>query len=175
MLPQWLQGLETDRLRLVPPGLDLVDAWQALHTDPQVTRYIYGPPLTPTDSWRDLAFCIGHAQLRGFSMWAIVHRDSGDFLGRVGPWMPEGWPGLEIGWALDPRFQGQGYATEAARAALTWTARYLPAAATAIHSLHPENTPSQSLAQRLGAQRLGDAMISEEAYQIWVSALDDWR
>lgn len=175
MLAVWQRGIETERLRLVAPGPALTQAWEALHTDPQVNRYLYGPQMTAADSWRDLAFCIGHAALRGFSMWAIVCRSSGDFLGRVGPWMPEGWPGLEIGWALDPRVQGRGYATEAARAALTWTARHLPAAASAIHSLHPDNAPSLSLAQRLGAQPLGEATISGHQYQVWVSALSDWR
>lgn len=27
---------------------------------------------------------------------------SGRFIGRIGPWRPEGWPGLEVAWTLAP-------------------------------------------------------------------------
>ena len=171
LFPTWLAGVETERLRLLPLGPDFADAWRALHLDASVVKYLYGPAMTAPDCWRDLAFAIGHAHLRGFSMWAVCDRQDGRFLGRVGPWMPDGWPGLEIGWAFMPDSQGQGYATEAAKAVLDWAARHLPGAATAIHSIHPDNLPSQTLAQRLGAQQLGDATISDQLYQIWVSDL----
>ncbi|MGO4333335.1 GNAT family N-acetyltransferase [Labrys sp. KB_33_2] len=44
----------------------------------------------------------------------------GQWVGRVGPWQPEGWPGTEIGWALYRSHWGKGYATEAAARCVTW-------------------------------------------------------
>lgn len=175
LITQWRAGIQTDRLILRAPTPGDAEAWAALHADPKVTQHIYAAAMTPEDSWRDLAFTLGHAAMRGFSMWAIETREDGRFIGRVGPWMPQGWPGLEIGWALRPDAQGKGYATLAAKAALTWTARNMPGAAAAIHSLHPSNARSQALVKRLGAQCLGDAHIAGDAYKIWVSDLSAWR
>ena len=41
---------------------------------------------------------IGHWELRGFGLWAVEERASGAFLGRIGCFEPEGWPGFEIGY-----------------------------------------------------------------------------
>ncbi|TFD42119.1 N-acetyltransferase [Cryobacterium sp. TMT1-2-1] len=58
--------------------------------------------------------------MRGYGLWALEHRGSGAFLGFTGlaP-MPGGVPGgVEVGWRLAREAWGQGYATEAAKAAL---------------------------------------------------------
>jgi hypothetical protein len=47
-----------------------------------------------------MALFIGHWQLRGYGWWAVEDRRTGDFLGRIGLYNPEGWPGIEIGWLL---------------------------------------------------------------------------
>lgn len=171
----WQRGFESARLLFKPIGPSNEADWQALHLDKAVTQYVYGPDMTVADCWRDLAFAIGHAQLRGFSMWAVYTLAEEQFIGRVGPWMPEGWPGLEVGWAIGSEFQGKGYGSEAAEAALDWTAQNIPGAACAIHSLHPENAQSLALAKRIGAQFLGDADISGDPHQIWVSDLSRRR
>src|SRR5580692_11139014 len=77
-----------------------------------------GGPLSRDDAWRQMAMLIGHWELRGFGMWAVEEKATGEFVGRVGLHYPEGWPGAEIGWALARRMWGRGYAHEAARAAL---------------------------------------------------------
>ena len=48
----------------------------------------------------------------------VVERASGDLIGRIGCWNPEGWPGFEVGWLLRRASWGRGFATEGARAAL---------------------------------------------------------
>ena len=65
-----------------------------------------------------MALVLGHWQLRGFGLWAVEERATGMLAGRVGCWQPEGWPGLEIGWALRREFWGRGYATEAAQSVM---------------------------------------------------------
>lgn len=168
--PSWHDGLETQRLLMRPLASNLVDAWLAMHLDDKVSKFVVGPPLSPDDCWRDLAFAIGHSILRGFSMWAVFEKDSGTFLGRVGPWMPAGWPGLEIGWAFGPQGRGKGYAYESVAASLAWTHTNLKIPA-AIHSIHPDNAASKKLAIKLGAEQLGTADISGERHEVWVSDL----
>ena len=60
----------------------------------------------------------------GFGMWAVEAPGVAPFLGFVGLWRPDFQapfiPCVEIGWRLAFSFWGNGYATEAARAALTY-------------------------------------------------------
>lgn len=110
--------LETERLRLRPFRPDDCDAYAEMCSDPEVMRHLTGAPLTRAESWRHLAFILGHWQLRGYGMWAVEEKGSGAFLGRIGFNHPEGWPGFELGWILLRRYWGRGFATEGTRAAL---------------------------------------------------------
>ena len=84
-----------------------LDAYAAMCGDPEVMRYLGdGYPLTRAEAWRNMALVLGHWQLRGFGLWAVEERATGLLAGRVGCWQPEGWPGLEIGWALRREFLG---------------------------------------------------------------------
>ncbi len=67
-----------------------------------------------------MAMFVGHWSLRGYGLWAAEERATGEFVGRIGLWNPEGWPGLEVGWLLDCACWGRGLATEGARAALAY-------------------------------------------------------
>ena len=51
---------------------------------------------------------MGHMDLRGYSILAIEERATETLLGRSGPWFPEGWPMLEVGWLVDLRRQQGG-------------------------------------------------------------------
>ena len=84
-----------------------------------------GGPLDVADTWRQMAFFVGHWELRGYGLW-VVERE-GELIGRVGLLQPEGWPGLEVGWLLGRDAWGHGYATEAARAAAEYAWRELDA------------------------------------------------
>src|SRR6266566_652232 len=67
------------------------------------------------------------------------------------PWKPEGWPDLEIGWAVDRSRWGRGYATEAARAAANWVHRTLKADRV-VHLIQEQNVRSIRVAEKLGAK-----------------------
>jgi RimJ/RimL family protein N-acetyltransferase len=148
--------LETERLRLRPFRGSDVDAYAALYADLEVLRHL-GAGTEPWDrgrAWRHLAFVMGHWQLGGCGEWAVERREDGAFLGAVGFSAPEGWPGFELAWVLARRFWGQGYATEAARAALhcgflDWRKDRV------ISLIHPENRASIRVAERLGERLEG--------------------
>jgi RimJ/RimL family protein N-acetyltransferase len=145
--------LETPRLRLRPFREDDLDALARINADPEVTRYLGNSrPLDRRETWRQIAAILGHHEMRGYSMLAIEDRATGEVLGRCGPWFPEGWPMVEVGWVVDPRRQRQGIATEAGRAALDWSFAHLDVEA--ICSLiHPDNAASARVAAKLGAVR----------------------
>jgi len=147
--------IETDRLTLRLFRETDLDAYAEMCADPVVMRFLaQGRPASRAESWRHMAMVLGHWTLRGYGMWAVEERSSGEMVGRVGCWMPEGWPGLEIGWTLRRGFWGRGFATEAARASLRYAFDTL-GADKVVHLIDPDNAASIRLAERLGAYRDG--------------------
>jgi RimJ/RimL family protein N-acetyltransferase len=151
--------LSTDRLILRPFRDEDLDAYAEICADAEVMRYLGdGMPLSRVDAWRQMAFIIGHWQLRGYGMWAVEERENGAMLGRIGFFNPEGWPGFELGWMLGRHAWGNGYATEGARAALEYAWRGL-GREHVISLIRPENTPSIRVAERLGESLEGKAEV----------------
>jgi len=144
--------LETARLRLVALAARHFDAYAAMLADADTSRYIGdGRPLDRATAWRSLAMLIGHWQLRGYGMWAVERKDSGEFIGRAGLIHPEGWPDLELGWMLTPEARHHGYATEAAQAVQDYVWRELHAKRV-ISLVRLGNDASDRLAERLGGE-----------------------
>jgi RimJ/RimL family protein N-acetyltransferase len=142
--------LDTPRLWLRQFAESDFDDYAALCADAEVMRYVGDRgPLSREDTWRQLAMLLGHWALRGYGMWAVLERTSGDFVGRVGLHYPEGWPELEVAWALARPYWGRGYAFEAAAAALGIAFDTL-GWARAISLIAPSNLRSIRLAERLG-------------------------
>ncbi len=138
--------LTTDRLTLRGWREDDLAPYAAITADPEVMRFL-GGTLDVADAWRQIAMFVGHWELRGYGLW-VVER-AGELIGRIGLLRPEGWPGLEVGWLLGRSAWGQGYATEAARAAVEYAWRELDAQEL-ISLIAPDNTASQRVAARLG-------------------------
>lgn len=144
--------LETPRLTLRAPGPQDFAPFADFYASPRAD--FVGGPLSAELSWRMLAMEIGHWALKGFGRWTVETRETGEIVGMVGLFEPEGWPEAEIGWDLFNGYEGKGYATEAGEAArsyaydvIGWT--------TAISLVKPDNTGSAAVAKRLGARRDG--------------------
>jgi RimJ/RimL family protein N-acetyltransferase len=145
--------IETARLRLRPfREADLEDLLR-IYSDDEVQRFLnYGKPFSREDVWRQIALFIGHMELRGYSTLAIEDRATGALVGRSGPWFPEGWPMLEVGWVVDARRRGEGLAVEAGRASLDWCFAHL-GVEQVCSIIRPENQASARVALKLGARR----------------------
>ncbi|MCA8942817.1 MAG: GNAT family N-acetyltransferase [Planctomycetes bacterium] len=144
--------LETERLILRALRQDDLDAYASFVADPEVTRFLGdGRTLDRAQSWRQIAMFLGHWELRGFGMWGVELRSTGEFVGRVGLHEPEGWPGTEVGWLIGPPHQGNGYATESGRAAIEFAWREL-GRSHLLSLIRPENVASIRVAERLGAR-----------------------
>src|SRR6478609_391042 len=136
--------LETPRLVMRGWRDEDLDAHAAMSADPEVQRYLEGV-LDRVQSRRSMAFHTGHWVLRGYGNWVVERKSDGAVLGRVGLWNPEGWFGVEVGWKLARHAWGQGYATEAATAAITWGFDHL-GVDRLISVINPENSASLSVA-----------------------------
>src|SRR3954471_3271534 len=145
--------LDTPRLVLRPPRLDDLDPWSEMMLDEPVARYI-GGVMPRSVCWRQLMTLIGAWHAHGFGMFSVIERASGRWIGRLGPWRPEGWPGTEIGWAIVRDRWGAGYAGEGGGAATDWAFDIL-GWSDVIHSIAPEKRASQRVAEKLGSRHLG--------------------
>ena len=111
-------------------------------------------------------------------MFSVIERDSGRWVGRIGPWQPEGWPGTEVGWGVSRAFAGKGYALEAATAAIDYAVDML-GWDDVIHTIAPTNLRSIRLAERLGSVNRGATRLPPplESYvcDIWGQSAATWR
>jgi RimJ/RimL family protein N-acetyltransferase len=92
-----------------------------LNADPEVMEYF--PAALTREQSDDLVEKIEAGFERdGFGLWALEVRESGEFVGFAGLAAPtfeaHFTPAVEVGWRLARRAWGNGYATEAGRAAL---------------------------------------------------------
>lgn len=168
--------IDTPRLTLRVPCLDDLDAWADMMLDEEAARFIGGVAPRPV-TWRGLMTMIGAWHATGIGMFSVIEKSSGRWVGRLGPWRPEGWPGNEIGWAIARDCWGRGYATEGATAATTWAFEHL-GWSDVIHSIDPANVASQAVAKRLGSRNLGPGRLpapyDDKLIDIWGQSRDDW-
>lgn len=132
--------LLTERLFLIPLQPDGMRALLARTTDPELVG-----PYTEM-----LTLSLRHPeQWIWYTAWGLYQNDSGDFIGDLCfKGLPEnGQP--EIGYGISPEFQGQGYATEAVRAACRW-ALAQPGVAAVEAETEPANAASQAVLRKVG-------------------------
>lgn len=141
--------LVTRRLELRRWREDDLDQYAAIAADPVVTRYV-GGPFDRATAWRQIAIFMGHREMRGWTSSAVIERSSRRLVGRGGLWQPEGWPGLEVGWILDPSVWGRGYATELGCAVRDYAFAVLRAPHL-ISVIDRENVASIRVAEKIGS------------------------
>jgi len=77
--------LETRRLLLRHLVVDDLDALFEFYSDPDVTRYIPDVPRAYEEAREELEwFMNGHPKFPELGLWATVHRETGEFIGRCG-------------------------------------------------------------------------------------------
>jgi RimJ/RimL family protein N-acetyltransferase len=115
--------LRTERLLLRQWRDEDLDPFAALNADPETMRYFPAPPS------RDESDALAersrrHIEEEGWGLWAVEVVDGPSFVGFVGLARPtfdaDFMPTVEVGWRLGREHWGNGYATEAGRAALAY-------------------------------------------------------
>ncbi len=155
-MPTLRLPIETERLRLrpmTPDDLDDVDAYQSME---EVARHLYRRPRTRAESAALLAAAPSRPEWTADGdrlILAVCRPTSRTVLGEVSLTLASAHARqFEIGWILNPRYEGQGYATEAARA-LAVAAFDELGAHRLFARLDADNTGSVRLCKRLGMRR----------------------
>lgn len=169
--------IETPRLILKVPSLAEFEPWCAFMGDEEAAQYI-GKAQPPSVVWRGICTMVGSWRLAGYAMFSVFEKNTGRWVGRVGPWSPHEWPGLEVGWGVIREVWGKGYALEAAIASMDFAVDEL-GWTDIIHSIHPNNVASQKLATRLGSTNRGPGKMpppyQNDPVDLWGQTADEWQ
>ncbi|MEO9200713.1 MAG: GNAT family N-acetyltransferase [Antricoccus sp.] len=147
-----IDPIVTDRLILRQWRDSDYAPFASLNADAEVMEH-FPSVLTRGESDAMAQRCQDRIDQDGWGLWALESRDSGDFIGFTGLAAPRFeahfTPTVEIGWRLRRSAWANGYASEAARAALRFGFEELKRGE--IVSFTPsENLRSQAVMRRLG-------------------------
>jgi len=147
--------LETDRLYLRKMTWeDYPDLCRMLQNEE--VMYAYEHAFSDQEAREWLRRQLNRYEQYGFGLWAVLHRDSGAFIGQCGLTMQPTEDGevLEVGYLFCKEFWHQGYATEAARACRDYAFQRL-GAQEVFSIIRENNLPSRRVAERNGMQVRG--------------------
>ena len=142
--------LGTERLTLRHLTLGDVDAVFAVIGDPETMKF-YPQRFTRQDAVRWVTKSQERYRRDGYGLFAVVLKSNGEVIGTCGLMLQdiEGGPVLEVGYHFRREHWGHGYATESARACMTYAFERL-GAEKVVSLILPENVPSRRVAGRNG-------------------------
>jgi RimJ/RimL family protein N-acetyltransferase len=147
--------LLTDRLSLRQWRAADLEPFAALNSDPLVMSFM-PRCLTPAESDRFAGHSEAEMARRGWGLWAVELRVTGELIGSIGLAVPSFearfTPCVEIMWRLRAASWGHGYATEGARASLRFAFESLALPEVVAFTV-PANTRSRAVMQRIGMRR----------------------
>jgi RimJ/RimL family protein N-acetyltransferase len=119
-----MASIDTPRLLLRLPERADAQAFLDLHQDPEVIE-LKQVTLLEAPGGIDLALrnverMLRHWRRCGYGQWAVIEKTTNEVIGCVGFFYPDGWLGVDLSWIIERSRRGNGFATEAAAAALEW-------------------------------------------------------
>ena len=172
--------LATDRLTLRPFRAEDLDPLFAVMSTDEVKASLHLPDdFTRSAAWGSMTAFAGLWELRGVGQWALEERSGGRFVGRAGLyWRPEPeWPGVEVGWMLDPSAWGLGYATEAGARSVHYGFEEV-GEDTLFSVILPGNVRSEAVARRLGFAPWEERVLPHfpsAAHVVWRLERSTWE
>lgn len=144
--------LETDRLVLREQSRDDLEDLYAVLGD-ETTMAYYPRPFTRDEVLeRWIVRHLLNYQIHGYSLWGMVLKSDGTFIGQCGLWPQtiERKAHVEIGWHVNRAYQNQGFATEAAVASREHA--FALGLDHVVSLIRPENVPSVRVAEKVGME-----------------------
>lgn len=136
-------------------GVPLPAEWWPVphHTRDRVAQALQNPALQP---WLERAIVLRTTQtMIGSIAFHMAHPPE--------PLRPLGPGGVEFGYTIFTPFRGQGYATEACQALITWAQQQ--GVRRFVLTIRPDNQPSLRIAARLGFRKVGAQMDEEDGLE----------
>lgn len=156
---------DTQRLQFSAITMQDVASLQQIFSDPIAMQY-YPSTRDEAQTREWISWVSQMYEERGFSLWLLRDKHSGDFVGQCGLiWQPDvaGKDLVEIGYLLPRQQWGKGYATEAAQACRDFGFGSLQLQEM-ISLIDPNNQPSVNVAKRNG-------FVLQQTIQRWDKAV----
>ncbi|MFJ5099950.1 GNAT family N-acetyltransferase [Streptomyces sp. NPDC088554] len=168
--------IQTPRLLLRRWHDDDLVPMAEINADDQVMRWIGdGSVLDPDQTAEKIEQWEDEWDEEGFGLFAVELLASGELIGFAGlsvpEYLPEVMPAVEIGWRLGQPFWGQGYASEAAHAALEFALQDRGLDRVVAIS-RPGNDASENVMRKLGMSLELDTVHPEFGHALHVHAID---
>ena len=142
--------LETKRCILRETTIEDVKKLWEIYKEPAITKYTEGlyPTIEAEEAYiRDYIDNVYH--FYEFGVWTILHKETGEILGRAGLSVRDGYEEPELGYVMGTAYQGQGYAYEVCLEILGYAKEWL--GYTKVGAIvHKENIASIGLLKKLG-------------------------
>ena len=165
MQPDW--PIETERLVIRPYIEDDLDGLFALQSDPEVVRWLYDEPRTRAETRDSLERKMQSAVEQEDDWLSAAVTLDGTFIGDVAfHWVSEQHKTAEVGYMIDPRYQGRGFATEAVTPFVDWA--FAQGFHRVIGRLEARNVASGRVLEKLGMRK--EAVLVENE---WVKG--EWQ
>lgn len=169
--------LETKRLILKPPEQSDLDNLLALRSEPEVMQYVGDGNIQTLEQVQEvLDTIIEYQKKHGFGFCSVYEKETGNFVGQAGLFhvgFDEKQQEIEVGYRLQKKFWGKGYATELTKAIIKWGFEHLPNMYL-IGLTHPENKRSQHVLEKAGMIYTGKVTYHDAnvfCYKIYKSDL----
>lgn len=153
-LPTAARIVRTARLMLLPVGLENLAELVRLKADPRVFAAMLHGVRTPERTREELEDDIDFWQVRGYGTWCVHSLADESFLGITGLMERPDGRGVALRFALWPEVRGQGFAREAAGAALAFGHR--AGLARIIGVARESNTASRAVLTDIGMRECGE-------------------
>jgi RimJ/RimL family protein N-acetyltransferase len=144
------EPIRTSRLALLPLRAEHAAEMAAALADPGLHAFIGGAPLSPQDMRTRYEHLAAGSPDPAVSWcnWVIQLLDPGCLVGTVQATITADGPMAEVAWVVGTPWQGQGIATEAARALVAWLGQQSVTAV--IAHIHPDHRASAAVAAAAG-------------------------
>jgi RimJ/RimL family protein N-acetyltransferase len=171
VLMRWMACPESARLRFRPITARDVDNLLLIFGDPVAMQFWPG-----TRTREEIISQIEKYQQRyrddGYGLWAVELKETGEFVGRVGLIRQQ--EGIEVAYALVPKFWKRGLATEAAQACRDWAFEHLDCDRM-ISLVHTRNLPSCRVAERNGMRVVAEIIHWNLPHHVYAITRAEWE
>ncbi len=165
-------SFSTERMNLIPTSEQDAAFVMELLNSPKFIQYVGDREVRSEKEARDYIRDRMLPQLErlGYSNYTLVRKADGIKLGCCGLYDREGLEGVDLGFALLPQFEGQGYAFEASEE-LKRAAKEVFGISVIKGITSKDHYVSQKLLEKLGMSRAGTVILPEEDEELLVFEL----
>jgi RimJ/RimL family protein N-acetyltransferase len=158
---------ETQRLQCRKLTLDDVHALLEVYGDADAMRWVGdGSPLTEDEARQWLQVTENNYRKRGYGMFALVEKSSGNVIGFCGIVHPGGQQEAEVKYAFLRSHWGQGFATEAVKELISY-GKQQHGLAYVLATVAPEHAASQKVLSKVGMSK-GELRNNDDGSQTQV-------